>query len=92
MKAKLLIVCLALMLAAFTAVPAFAQLAAPNAAGVLIGQDIAAMALACIQAGEEILLAQSKYVPQKGPQSSPLTMGGRPPGSSSGGGGGSRRN
>jgi len=35
-----------------------------------------------LQSGDEVLMTQGKYVPQQGPQSSPLTMGGRPSGSS----------
>ncbi len=45
--------------------------------------------LSGLSAGEKVLLKSRKYVPQKGPQSSPLTMGGRP---ASGAGSGSRKN
>lgn len=34
--------------------------------------------------GDQVLLTRGKYVPQQGPQSSPLTMGGKPPASGSG--------
>lgn len=34
--------------------------------------------------GDQVLLTRGKYVPQQGPQSSPLTMGGKPPTSGSG--------
>lgn len=44
-----------------------------------------------LKAGDTILRKQGKYVPQQGPQASPLTMGGRPPSSSGGGGGGGAR-
>ena len=37
-----------------------------------------------LRVGDEVLLKVRKYVPQKGPESSPLTFGGRPPSSSSG--------
>lgn len=36
--------------------------------------------------GDKILLTRAKYVPQQGPQSSPLAIGGRPSGSTSGSG------
>jgi len=44
--------------------------------------------------GDDVLITRSRYTPQKGPQGSPLTMGGRPAGQqqgqrSGGGGGGS---
>ena len=35
-----------------------------------------------LEPGDKILLTRSKYVPQQGPQSSPLAIGGRPSGSS----------
>jgi macrolide-specific efflux system membrane fusion protein len=38
--------------------------------------------------GDVVLITRGKYVPQQGPQSSPLTMGGRPSGSSGSGGSG----
>jgi multidrug efflux pump subunit AcrA (membrane-fusion protein) len=37
-----------------------------------------------LQPGDKILLTRAKYVPQQGPQSSPLAIGGRPGGSSGG--------
>lgn len=45
-----------------------------------------------LQEGDEVLVTRMRYTPQKGPQSSPLTMGGRPQGGGGGGqGGGNRR-
>lgn len=41
--------------------------------------------------GDQVLLTRGKYVPQQGPQSSPLTMGGRPSTSGNGGAGGRSR-
>lgn len=42
--------------------------------------------------GDQVLLTRGKYVPQQGPQSSPLTMGGRPSTGGSGGSGARSRN
>lgn len=44
--------------------------------------------LSGLEAGERLIVSRTRYVPQKGAQNSPLTMGGRPP---SGGGDGGRR-
>jgi len=46
--------------------------------------------LSGLSAGDSIILARGKYVPQQGVQSSPLALGGRPGQSSGGGGGGSQ--
>jgi membrane fusion protein, macrolide-specific efflux system len=35
-----------------------------------------------LEAGDKVVIARSRYVPQQGPQTSPLTMGGRPSGTS----------
>lgn len=40
--------------------------------------------------GDPVLLTRGKYIPQQGPQSSPLTMGGRPSKGGNGGGSGGR--
>ena len=37
-----------------------------------------------LEAGDQVLMTRGKYVPQQPPQSSPLTMGGRPSGGNSG--------
>lgn len=44
-----------------------------------------------LEAGENVLLARGRYVPQEGPQGSPLGFGGRPSGGDGGGRGGRRR-
>ena len=44
--------------------------------GVESGESVEV--LSGLAAGDKVLIARTKYVPQQGPQSSPLTMGGRP--------------
>ncbi len=46
--------------------------------GVESGESIEV--LEGLEAGDKVLVAHSKYVPQQGPQTSPLMMGGRPSG------------
>lgn len=48
--------------------------------GVESGESVEV--LSGLEAGDKVLVARARYVPQQGPQSSPLTMGGRPSGPS----------
>ncbi len=58
--------------------------------GIVAGEKLEVVS--GLAAGDKVIVARSRYVPQKGPQSSPLTMGGRPSsGSSSQSGTGQQR-
>lgn len=46
--------------------------------GVESGESVEV--LSGLEAGDQVLVARAKYVPQQGPQTSPLTMGGKPSG------------
>lgn len=47
--------------------------------------------LSGLQAGDQVLMTRSRYIPQQGPQTSPLTFGGHRPQQGGNGGGGRRR-
>jgi macrolide-specific efflux system membrane fusion protein len=74
------------------------QVMVPDAQGKPVAHDVdigiengeKSEILSGLNAGDQVFVMRARYVPQQGPQSSPLTFGGRPS-SSQGGQGGGRR-